>query len=368
LARKARSLPRSQLRDHLNSPIAEGIDPKVSGVRSLANAVSDGAINLHFQGNDVEAIERIFDLLHLARAVRQDPFLVSQLVASGVDSINCQTIEIIAPGLFQPVQSSHAASREQVRKVIVQLLDEAELWQGLQKTLPMERLAITDAIDFYSKSSWVIAPVAEMEIVRSNRNFEIWIEAARLPNQPAMERRLQPASVEDPQFSPLPAVFAGPKRKTAHVRYSRWFLAFKNDLSLNFRIHFRTIAERRVAAVSLAAQLYRADRGHWPARLAELVPNYLPAFPQDPYFEDARPLGYVVQKTTAGADRPLVFFGAAKPASAPIAAHPMYGWQSDRGPGWTGLVLQYRDLSRFAPLPSAKTINRDPNQSYTPGN
>jgi hypothetical protein len=50
----------------------------------------------------------------------------------------------------------------------------------------------------------------------------------------------------------------------------------------------RVRAELRCAAAALAAELYRLAKGHWPERLDDLVPDYLPAVPTDPF--DGRPL------------------------------------------------------------------------------
>jgi hypothetical protein len=55
-----------------------------------------------------------------------------------------------------------------------------------------------------------------------------------------------------------------------------------------WRAFHRTKAELRCAAAALAAERYRLATKHWPERLDELVPDYLPAVPADPF--DGRPL------------------------------------------------------------------------------
>jgi hypothetical protein len=61
------------------------------------------------------------------------------------------------------------------------------------------------------------------------------------------------------------------------------------------RLHlpFTALAERRLAATALAICLYEADHGRRPARLADLVPDYLPAIPADPLSPDDRPICYL---------------------------------------------------------------------------
>ena len=100
LARQARGMPKARLRSVLTSPAIQM--PMPTGFmqsRQLGNTVSDGALWAHLQGNDVEAIERIRNVLHISRCLRQDELLVSQLVAIGMDALACDRAQVIAPGL-----------------------------------------------------------------------------------------------------------------------------------------------------------------------------------------------------------------------------------------------------------------------------
>ncbi|MEZ0264805.1 MAG: hypothetical protein ACAI43_08765, partial [Phycisphaerae bacterium] len=146
---------------------------------------------------------------------------------------------------------------------------------------------------------------------------------------------------------------------------------------------FRTIAERRVTAVLLAMQLFRADRDRWPARLDELVPAYLKGVPGDPFRAGAPPVGYVVlpKALRDGGDRPLVYFdhGSADPVDPRAWREPMYDWhQSSSTPR-----RQYRDAARFRPGdlvgrksgalvpqpdpdPSSEGVDNDPGKSDQP--
>ncbi|HUS93448.1 MAG TPA: hypothetical protein VM695_16440, partial [Phycisphaerae bacterium] len=66
--------------------------------------------------------------------------------------------------------------------------------------------------------------------------------------------------------------------------------------------HFRDRAMSRMAAIRLAMRLCELDRGLRPARLAELVPAYLPAVPADPFADDGRAFGY-----SPNAARPVLY-------------------------------------------------------------
>jgi hypothetical protein len=71
----------------------------------------------------------------------------------------------------------------------------------------------------------------------------------------------------------------------------------------------RTDSERTLAAMSLACHLYQLKNQHWPNSLADLVPEYLPSAPVDPWGNGHQMFGYVLIKSglTNGADRPLVY-------------------------------------------------------------
>ncbi len=47
-----------------------------------------------------------------------------------------------------------------------------------------------------------------------------------------------------------------------------------------------------MAAIALAIRLYVLDHGRRPARLEALVPDYLPAVPDDPFARDGRAIRY----------------------------------------------------------------------------
>src|SRR5207248_6726012 len=123
LARQARQLSGVQIHDRLPVPWTPGKVGFLSNTRRLANTLSDGAFYAHVTGDDAEAVERIFDVLHIARSLRHDPILVTQLVAIGIDALAYDTIQTIAPGL-NLTAGAHPATRRQIEQLIGQLLDE----------------------------------------------------------------------------------------------------------------------------------------------------------------------------------------------------------------------------------------------------
>jgi hypothetical protein len=336
LARQARQLTRVQLRDRVTSPLAANFIGSYGPIRNLGNTVSDGALFKHVGGDDDEALERVMDVLHVARSPYTDPFPISQLVGRGIDALALNTTQAMAPGL----RLNAPATRRRVVGLVAQLLDEEPCWRGLDASLRMARLETTDLVEWRSRGVWFIRPAADLEIARNVREFDAVIEAGRQRSYPRTMAVYPKSNLEfDPVSGDVP-------------QYSRWFHNELAYVSRYLSTQYRTIAERRVTAVSLAAQLYRADHGRWPEKLDELAPAYLPAVPADPYHEDGRPLGYVIKRGAlpGGGDRPLVYFDAGEDDPAQVGAGPMYGWFAPRGLiVRSDVARQYRDLARFEP-------------------
>jgi hypothetical protein len=359
LIRQMRDRSKIRFNGRLTSPIYSTVLAlPLSDLRNLANVVTDGAIYAHLQGRDVESIERIRDVLHEGNLVRQDSFLVSQLVASGVDALAFVTAQIVAPGL----NLKDETSRAHARALIAELLDEGPTWQRFEASVRFERLGMADYLAHRSRGNWVVTPLAEMEEFRSNQDFIYFVQASHYRDQPPSARVLSHAR---PDETNRLSIFSGSPSPRSIPRYSRWFGQASNGLSRAFGVQFRVVAERRATAVSLAVQLFRADHGRFPQRLDELVPAYLPAMPADPFHDDGRPLGYVIKAGAlpGGGDRPMITYDAGPDDPSAMSGEPMYSFHQGTG---SRVFRQYRDLTRFEPK-SPKAVNHDPGESDGPG-
>jgi len=98
LARAARAHPKAQFRRDLVTAWP-GYLGYLNSAKTLVNTLGDAAEYAHFTGDDDESVERFLDLLHLARSLRQDDFLMSQLVAIGTEALACCSIQNVAPEL-----------------------------------------------------------------------------------------------------------------------------------------------------------------------------------------------------------------------------------------------------------------------------
>lgn len=352
MLRKARSMRGAQFRRSLTSPLVRVLLPYLNDVRWLANTVSDGATYAHLNGDDVEALERLIDVLHLARSLRHDEPVVSQLVACGIESLGCCHALTIAPGLrMGPNDPGAVAVRAKTRELIDRLLDEEIAWAGVRRAVDFERLIWIDDCRDRANEAWAIRPAAEHAILRLLPALELTATAAAHRTAPQARSALARRRLDE-GVMPMSAWFGGPQPPRV-PRYSRWFQSSDGDVAGFIERHFRMIGERRAVAVSLAWHLYRAERGRWPERLEELVPEYLLRLPTDPFHDDGRPIGYVVVRggLPGGGDRPMVYFDAG-PEEEVIDPEPLVSWYLP----WNKVkgveaVRQYRDLTLFTPPP-----------------
>jgi hypothetical protein len=80
--------------------------------------------------------------------------------------------------------------------------------------------------------------------------------------------------------------------------------------------YWRNVAEARCAVVAIACERFRLKHGGWPAALADLCPEFLPAVPLDPF--DGQPLRFAKQN-----DGVIVHSVGPKPPSARDEAEAM---------------------------------------------
>lgn len=365
LARQARALTAVQIGQRPAEPSQVQFG-YLTGSRKLANTLGDGAVFRHVNGDDAEAVERLIDILHLARSLRHVDFIVPQLVAVGIEAIAAHDVLVIAPeirvtsGAARP--TDRPALREQVRGLIAALLDEDLAWDRLPRSLMAERLMLANSIRRNADGTWMIRPLSDMEAVRLRRNIGITIAASRLRTKPAVEAALAECKWDryDPFTSDSPP------------RHSRYFGVGGEGFGRYLETHSRVIAYRRIAAVALAIRLYQADHdGRRPERLEQLVPDYLTQLPADPYSATGQPFAYLILPGARpdGADRPMLAFTPTGAVGVGPGPAPEYSWTSWKRPRGNAEIRQYRDLSRFVPPPepSPQAVEGDPAEPDAPG-
>jgi len=145
LLREARSRKAADWQTVLKRPMMEMLLPDLNPQKDLTNLALGDCLWQHQLGNDREAVERIRDLLAMSEAVDQTPHLVSHLVAIGIVAAGAEKLGFISPAL-RIGSSEGAVSRDEVRKLIDQLLDERLMHQGLKRGVRWERATNVDAI------------------------------------------------------------------------------------------------------------------------------------------------------------------------------------------------------------------------------
>jgi hypothetical protein len=133
----------------------------------------------------------------------------------------------------------------------------------------------------------------------------------------------------------------------------------------------RVNSERTFAAMSLACHLFQFKNGRWPAALEELVPDYLPSVPVDPWGNGQETFGYVLIKggLPDGSDRPLVYCRCFAPDGLFYRTDiPLYDFYFGDGSNLPSSQQkrggQFRDVARWTPpaeKPAGPTTQPLPN-------
>lgn len=385
LARQARAHDRFNWgtvmkRPGLNTPLWH-----LNNTRQLANVLSDAALYAHVHGDDTTALETIRDVMHLSKATSSEPFVICHLVGIGIDSLAQYRLKMIAAGLTiapedgpPPVQPSalpgssppagpypslkpaaRPARRAQVRALIAELLDEGEITAALPRALAGWRAMELDMADWMGGSVSLLRPMFRLDATRMLEHDAALMVAAAHRTLPEAKAVLAQAALKRPR-PPIPPPgamltlpFGAPTPKRVSIDYAR---ALSSNFSSNgfasdrvIHNHMSALADRRMSAASLAAQLYRADHGQWPGALEALVPAYLPEVPRDPMAAGETRLGYILAKVPypGGGDRPVVYSVGDNgvndtPDATGLPNAPTFG-------GWTRGRDEYRDVSRWAP-------------------
>jgi len=300
LCRRARDLPQADWGlAFTTSQIMNDFLPNLSPQRRVAELLSLAAYAAHDRKDDATAIECILDGVAQGRAIGKMPVLTGQLVAHTVDRLHHSQIEVIAPTLAVGEDGSNA-TREQVKGLIVELLDEQPIRDNMKTAFVGERCfshALCEGLrqgdTIWAESEGV--PVKEVPWWLRILNYPlrpVWtlnsVHAMRMDNAFAQgaEEASYPAAKAKFPIAPDPERLLG--RITAFF-CNVWYPSF----DAAFVYYCRSIASRRMAAVALAIRLYEIDHGNRPADLSELVPDYLPAVPEDPFADDGRMISYL---------------------------------------------------------------------------
>lgn len=281
----------------LTSPLANTMLPQVGWLFELARFAAVGAAASFAAGDHAAALEQIRDGLALAGHTR-DPrlFLLGWLAAHAMDCIVLGAIEVAVGDILLCGEADAVgrgpATRAQVEALIAELLDESSLDAAWREMLRIEALEMRDSLDTIARGAAPLM-VAGLSFIPPPMNAlfapGLKLRAARLQgpyDALAVARQDRPlaANALDDQTehdSSLAGVLTG----AGALGFRNWTQAVLVD--------YRTRCRRRMAACALAIRLYELDMGTRPARLSELVPDYLYAVPTDLLDPRRGPLSYL---------------------------------------------------------------------------
>lgn len=284
------------------TPIINVILPDLSSQRNLARFLGATTLYNHQTGNDAEAVGLLRNALRQAELVPEcQPSLISHLKEIASQALATGVVEEITSGLRIAGSTAEESDgvvpveADEVRALIDDLLQDDTLRDHWLQAMYAERLTMLDcammAAQFpawfagaggggppLSRLGGFIKPMFQLDAVFMMEFCTAVADAGAQTNYPTAREYL-------PRY---PSFGGGIERKTHFV--GNILLAFCERA---VQLHFRLIAERRLAAIDLAIRLYEVDRGHRPALLTDLVPDYLAAVPIDPLDANGHPLRYL---------------------------------------------------------------------------
>jgi hypothetical protein len=308
----------------------------LNDMRSLANVLADSALLNQEQGNAQTAIERLLDLNRVARFGDGSPFIVSHLVGVGIEAMAAHRTLTVAARL-----KTDDVDPLLLHRHIRELLATERAAGRLQRGLATEAISMREIALARNASKWLIWP-ALLRVDRQN-----------------MLHITESASWPSPTRSVLGLRLISPRAMARNTMVSLSYLGRTSETTT------RGVVERQAAAISLAARWYFNDVGHYPARLEDLVPKYLPAVPINPrnerpifYSADVNTITFSEEAALARFDssdpprlpgpRPMVFLGVDPTEIAPPVQTSL-GWHQIKPASQQ--TKQWRDLTLNEPPP-----------------
>ena len=279
--------------------------PSFTEQRSLAKTLNAVAKYEDGRGDQVAALERLADAWALSNTIDQQPTLFAHVVAIASRGAVVRTIEsiVLTPG---DINDSGAALGDRdaplggsIRQLIESLFNEGTAKLSLIRALQNERMWQVDCTRSFLDGNLSLGLFSGLGTVGSRISEVVFrnVFAPAVNTDGAfmvetMGRFIGAARTGD--WSAVSAALPGDlERKDASGRMLHpvsltMFVSFDRAILL----HFRGLAESRMAGIALAMRLYELDHGRRPEMLTHLVPDYLDAIPADPFAEDDRPLSY----------------------------------------------------------------------------
>jgi Tfp pilus assembly protein PilE len=281
--------------------------PTIQTLRSLSMGANTRVFQ-RLQQNDIAGAIRDFEFqLRLSQCLQQNPYLVELLVGYALHGMALSSFKEIAlhPAATADDLQKLAALLEQPLTFpsYAQCIDQGErLFSMHYMVMVMARSEKSDLIK--NNEYWEHSIVCWDEVLREmNHWYDQFAAAAKTNNYATVQSASQQlaanpnAALYKEWFEKKPWYLL-PSQRTETMKhyYSEMFLP---SLAAAMQASQRFQIRNDLARTYVALERFRLARGAYPAALAELVPAYLPAVPND--LIDGQPLRY--QRTPAGGYR-----------------------------------------------------------------
>lgn len=271
-------------------------------LRTCARLLALHAAATRADGATVEWLETIGDIYRLGDAVAEGDTVDESYYAVGIAWYGAEAIEAGLPELTLSGKVRDEAGADPARAALDRLMtllrDETAYTRGFVRVVAWERAryaALAESLNSPPADAhdaairprhtlWLhqvyYRPLLDRAAVRMLEHFDHELAAAQAPSWPEYVARLAQAptvpggvSAFDRPTAPLNTAIPLP-----FIRFSQ--------------LHYRALADRRLATLALAIRSFQLDQGTFPEALAALVETgYLPALPDDPFAAD-QPLRY----------------------------------------------------------------------------
>ncbi len=298
--RRARSLPHVDWQANVRVPWTP--NPDLGPLRSLGRL---GALRVERSvrdGDHLEAVETLRDMLALSSAVGDAPGTIELLTSWALGGLSTSAIERVAPHLqiTEAAASSVVACparREDVELLIDALLDEDQVRSAWSRAMHMEYATAVNTLEclddgritlgslmpgggcVYSSTldplvCTLVGPLWKLDIANQAEDYDALLRAGSARSLPVAVALCPAQDDPDGLTLPLPDLWVTPP------------FHLLDPL-------FRFVARNRMAACDLGIRLYELDHGARPTQLEQLVPEYLPEVPKDSFAAETRPIGYL---------------------------------------------------------------------------
>ena len=281
ILRRAAAMPDCYFEHNYAQPSFDMLLPEISQMHHGADLLVLDARCKAADGNARGALEDVNCLYAMAAHTRSEPIVVCVLVAAAIDGMAARTLEDVL-----------ASTRPKAEDLAALAIDEGSPYQqSMARALRMEEAVV---LGFFTtltevQDSEALRLIKAPPMIVAEPMASVW-RTFLLPDDIASYRQV---------MHHYAAMTAKPYRE-AQAEWDKWDKEFGETavglftrmlvpaLSGAAKRAIEADARHQLARAAVAVETYRAKTAKWPARLDDLVPDYLDAVPMDPF--DGKPM------------------------------------------------------------------------------